>query len=80
MRLTSPNLSVVLIVRSLTLAANNPFFPLAFARTSVVRLLYPIPELITIVSVITPLLITGLTIAPVPVPVDITFISGKELY
>ena len=28
----------------------------------------------------TPLLITGLTIAPVPVPVDVIVISGNELY
>ena len=79
-RLRSPNLSVVFIVKSLTLAANNPFFPLALARTSVVKLSYPIPEFITIVSVMTPLFMTGLTIAPDPFPVVIILISGKELY
>ena len=48
--------------------------------TLVVRLLYPIPALITIASVICPFVITGLIIAPVPSPVDITLTSGSELY
>ena len=41
-----------------------------------VVLLYPIPEFITIASVILPSVITGLIIAPLPSP--ITEISGRE--
>ena len=79
-RLLSPNLSVLLTVKFLTLAPNNPLLPTTFALTSVVKLSYPIPELITTVSTIKPSLITGLTIAPVPDPVDVTSSSGNELY
>ena len=77
--LKSPNLCVVFTVRGLTLALNNPLIPVTFARTSVVRLLYPIPELIITVSVNAPLVITGLTIAPVPPPVEEMINSGAEL-
>ena len=46
----------------------------------VVKLLYPIPEFITTVSVKTPSVIIGLIIAPVPPPVDSMTILGNELY
>ena len=46
----------------------------------VVPELYPIPVLTTITSVNFLFSITGLSIAPEPSPVDITFISGIELY
>ena len=38
------------------------------------------PELIITVSVNAPLVITGLTIAPVPPPVDVIVNSGAELF
>ena len=76
----SPNLLVVFNVKFLTLAPNKPFFPVSLIRTSVVKLLYPIPVLITTVSTIKPLEITGLIIAPEPEPVDIISRSGIELY
>ena len=79
-KFSSPNLLVVLTVKLLTLAPNNPFLPDSFVSISVVKLSYPIPPLITIALVIDPFVMTGLIIAPVPVPVEITSISGMELY
>ena len=79
-KLISPNLSLLLIFNPLTLGCNLPFLPEDTTSTLVVRVSYPIPAFITIASVIWPFVITGLTIAPVPSPVDITLTSGNELY
>ena len=71
---------MLLRVKSLTLAANKPFLPVVSILAVVVKLLYPIPEFITTVSVKTPSVIIGLIIAPVPPPVDSMTILGNELY
>jgi len=55
-------------VRSLICTSNFAPNPLGITSIDVLVELYPIPELITITSVITPLFITGLKIAPVPAP------------
>ena len=69
-------------VRLLTLAINEPEFPLEKPLTSVENELYPIPLLITIASITWPFSTTGRTIAPAPTPSPVfkTLISGLELY
>ena len=41
---------------------------------------YPIPVLVTIASITWPFSTTGRITAPAPAPVEITLISGLELY
>ena len=76
----SPNLFVLFRVKFLTLAWNAPADPLLNALTSVEKLLYPIPLLITIASVTLLFSITGRITAPAPTPESVTLSSGIELY
>ena len=78
-KLWLPNLFVSFKVKLLTLALKAPFIPLGTTSISVVKLLYPIPVLTTIASMMLPFSITGLITAPVPV-VSVTTTSGIELY
>ena len=59
---------------------NLAFLPLENALTSVVAESYPIPVFRTLTSITSPFSIIGLTTAPLPTPVDITWRSGAELY
>ena len=59
---------ILLRVKSLTRDSKYPFLPLEFTYTFVSAVLYPIPALIIITSVNSPLVITGLRIAPLPFP------------
>ena len=76
----SPNLFALFKVKALILALNLPFLPLENAFTWVVAESYPKPVFKTIACITLPFSIIGLTIAPLPCPVDITRTSGGELY
>ena len=76
-----PNLSTSFTWRSLTDALNIAFEPLFLTKIVVKFGSYPKPPLITTTSTILPLEISGLRIAPVPVPLEsLTTSSGKEKY
>ena len=79
-RLKSPNLSLLLTVKDLTLAPNNPLIPVTFARISVVKLPITYTRVYNYCICKNSILITGLTIAPTPPPVDDIVNSGNELY
>ena len=76
----TPNLSASFTVNLLTLGAKIALDPRGLAYNVVVFALYPIPPLITTTSIIFPLEITGLSIAPVPTPESSATISGIEKY
>ena len=59
---------------------NLAFLPLENALTSVVAESYPIPVFRTLACITSPFSIIGLTTAPLPTPVDVTWMSGAELY
>ena len=79
-KLKLPNLFSSFNVKLLTLPLNTLLEPLGLIWTSVVKLLYPIPELTTIASTILPPETTGLILAPDPEPVSVTITSGAEKY
>ena len=79
-KLKSPNLFALFNFKPLTLAPREPLDPLGITLTSAVNLSYPIPEFITTALIILPSWITGLTLAPDPVPASFTSKSGAEKY